>query len=91
MAYSTSSPPVCVTPRMGSGPALWIYNSADVHTDVDATGYFTNGYDLGMKVGDMVLVGKTSATIGATVHYVQTVTAAAGTAGLTTVAAAILA
>lgn len=87
MAYATTNPPVCVTSRMGSGPALWIYNSTDVHTDVDASDYFSNGHALGMKVGDMVLVGKTSATIGATVHYVQTVTSG----GAATVAAAILA
>lgn len=87
MAYSTSIPPVQVASAFGGGPALWIYNSEDVHTDVDATGYFTNGSALGMKVGDMVLVGKTTATIGATLHYVQTVTAG----GAATVAAAILA
>lgn len=87
MAYSTSIPPVQVASAFGGGPALWIYNSADVHTDVDAADYFTNGSALGMKVGDMVLVGKTTATIGATLHYVQTVTAG----GAATVAAAILA
>lgn len=87
MAYSVSIPPVCVTPRMGSGPALWIYNSEDVHTAVDETGYFTNGHALGMRVGDMVLVGKTTATIGATLHYVSTSTAG----GAATVTPAILA
>lgn len=87
MPYSTSAPPVCVSSRVGSGPALWIYNSTDVHTDVDAANYFTDGHALGMRVGDMVMVGKTSATIGATLHYVQTVT----TGGAATVAPAILA
>lgn len=87
MSYSTSNPPVQIASAFGGGPALWIYNSTDVHTDVDASDYFSNGSALGMKVGDMVLVGKTSATIGATVHYVQTVTAG----GAATVAAAILA
>lgn len=87
MAYSTSIPPVQIASGYGSGPALWIYNSTDVHTDVDAADYFSNGDALGMKVGDMVLVGKTTATIGATLHYVQTVTAG----GAATVAAAILA
>lgn len=87
MAYSTSAPPVQVASAFGGGPALWIYNSTDVHTDVDATDYFSNGYDLGMKVGDHMIVGKTSATIGSTLHYVQTVT----TGGAATVAAAILA
>lgn len=87
MTYATSNPPVKVTEAIGTGPALWIYNSTDVHTDVDAADYFSNGDALGMKVGDMVLVGKTTATIGATIHYVQTVTAG----GAATVSPAILA
>lgn len=86
MAYSASNPPVCVSARVGAGPALWIYNSADVHTDVDAAAYFTNGKKLGMKVGDHVIVGKTTATIGSTLHFVTTV----ADAGVT-VSAAILA
>jgi hypothetical protein len=75
MAYSTSNPPAQLASTIGGGPALWIYNSTDVHTDVDAVGYFTNGDALGMKVGDHVIVGKTSATIGSTLHFVSTVTA----------------
>lgn len=82
MAYSASNPPVCVTARVGSGPALWIYNSPDVHTDVDASQYFTNGKKLGMKVGDHVIVGKTTATIGSTLHYVTTVADAGVTVSL---------
>lgn len=82
MAYSVSNPPVCVTPRIGSGPALWIYNSADIHTDVDASQYFTNGKKLGMRVGDHVIVGKTTATIGSTLHYVTTVADAGVTVSL---------
>jgi hypothetical protein len=82
MAYSASNPPVCVSARVGSGPALWIYNSADVHTDVDASQYFTNGKKLGMKVGDHVIVGKTTATIGSTLHYVTTVADAGVTVSL---------
>lgn len=88
MAYATTNPPQLLVPRMGtSGTALWAYTSTDVHTDVDATDYFSNGYDLGMKVGDIVFVSKSSATIGTTTHYVQTVTAN----GAATIAAAILA
>lgn len=86
MSYSTSNPPVCVTPRIGSGPALWMYASTDVHTDVDAADYFSNGDDLGMKVNDVVLVSKTSATKGTTVHFVSTVTAG----GAASIEAAIL-
>jgi len=87
MAYVTTNPPVNITARIGAGPTIWIYNSTDVHTDVDATDYFTNGDALGMKVNDCVIVQKTDATIGATVHTVSAVTAG----GAATVAAAILA
>ncbi len=88
MAYSTSNPPKLLVPGMGgSQPSLWVYSSTDVHTDVDATDYFSDGSDIGMKVGDIVLVSKTSATIGTTIHYVSAVTAG----GAATVAAAILA
>lgn len=87
MAYATTNPPQCVTARMGGGLALWLYASEDVHTDVDASDYFSNGHALGMKVNDTVIVTKTTATIGATIHTVTTVTAG----GAATVAAAILA
>lgn len=87
MAYATTNPPVCAFPRMGSGPALWTYTHTDIHTAVDEPNYFTNGAELGMKVGDVVFVSKSDATIGTTVHYVQTVTAG----GAATIAPAILA
>jgi hypothetical protein len=87
MAYATTNPPQLLVQGMGDGASLWIYNSTDVHTDVDATDYFSNGDALGMKVNDCVIVQKTSATIGATVHTVSAVTAG----GAATVAAAILA
>lgn len=87
MAYATTNPPQVLAPGMGNGVTLWAYASTDVHTDVDATDYFSNGDALGMKVNDIVLVVKTSATIGATAHVVTAVTAG----GAATVSAAILA
>lgn len=89
MAYVTTNPPKLITPRMGGAdgaPALWGYASEDVHTDVDAANYFSNGLDLGMKVNDVVFVVKTTATIGVTIHVVTEVSADGAT-----VAAAILA
>lgn len=86
MTYVATNPPQLLLGGPAAGIQLWAYNSTDVHTDVDATDYFTNGDDLGMRVGDHVIVGKTSATIGSTLHYVTTVTAG----GAATVAAAIL-
>jgi hypothetical protein len=87
MAYVTTNPPVCLIPSMGSHSAVWLYKSEDVHTDVDATDYFTNGEALGMKVNDLVFVIKTTATVGATLHVVTAV----DSDGNATVSAAILA
>jgi hypothetical protein len=86
MSYSTSNPPQLLVPRMGSGLAVWGYVHTDIHTDVDASGYFTNGDALGLKVNDFMFVGKSDATVGATLHLVSTVTAG----GAATIAPAIL-
>jgi hypothetical protein len=86
MTYSADAPPVRIAGGLG-GPSLWYYSSTDVHTDVDASGYFTNGHALGLKVNDIMIVTKTDATVGATLHTVYAVTAG----GAATIAAAILA
>lgn len=87
MAYVTANL-VNIVPRMGQdGTAVWGYEGTDIHTDVDAADFFSDGDDKGLRVGDVMFVSKTDATIGTTVHYVQTVTAD----GAATIAAAILA
>lgn len=86
MAYGTSGLRLLQN-GMGSAPSLWTYVSTDIHTTVAGASYFTDGSARGMKVGDIVLVSKSDATIGTTIHYVTTVTAG----GAATVAAAILA
>ncbi len=53
MAYSTTTPPVRVAGAL-AGPSIWYYTSDDAKTLVDDSGYFTNGHDLGMRVGDIV-------------------------------------
>lgn len=57
MAYSTSNPPRLVTQGVGGlGSKIWIYEStSDAAAAVDTIGYFTNGYDLGMRAGDIVI------------------------------------
>lgn len=87
MAYATTNPPILMIPRIGDGIALWAYKSTDIHTDVDAADYFSNGDLLGMKVNDIIMVVKTSATVGATLHVVSAVTAG----GAATITPAILA
>ena len=71
-----------VTEAIGNGPALWIMYGTDVHTDADATDFITDGDAKGLKVTDIVIYVKTTATVGATLHSVGTVTAG-GAATLT--------
>lgn len=76
MTYSTSSPPALVSQGPGGGaPRVWTYASTDVHTDVDATDYFSNGDALGMKVGDIVWVVETDNSYALSAHVVTAVTA----------------
>ena len=87
MSYATTNPPNLIASSIGAAPALWVYASTDVHTDVDASDYFSNGAALGMRVNDVVIVVKTTATVGATLHSVSVVTAG----GAATITSAILA
>lgn len=55
MSYSTSSPPrLVINGAMGGGPNIWLYTSTDSGTVVDGSGYFTDGYNLGMRDGDLL-------------------------------------
>jgi hypothetical protein len=72
MAYSTSAPPVKVLGDLEGTWALWVYRSTDGTATVDASGYITNGYDLGMRHGHTVLVIDTDASpIAQTLHAVN--------------------
>ena len=74
MSYATSGLRLLAA-GVGSAPSLWTYTSTDVHTDVDAADYISDGSARGLKVGDFMMVRKSSATIGGTLHTVETVTA----------------
>ncbi|HAT2607131.1 TPA: hypothetical protein I8235_000040 [Kluyvera intermedia] len=54
MAYSTTNPPALLMDRVMGGGAVWSYISADARATVVGAGYFTNGKNLGMKLGDVV-------------------------------------
>jgi hypothetical protein len=85
MAYSTANPPRLLVPRVGTGTALWVYSSTDTHTDVDAANYFTNGFDLGMRTNDVVIVLDTDAP-SATIHMVTESSADGATISVATLA-----
>lgn len=74
MAYSTSNPPVRLCGGIGSSMSIWGYKSADGQTDVRVAGYFTNGYDLGMRAGDIVFAVDTD-TYAGSMHIVNAATA----------------
>ena len=52
MAYSTTNPPGIIAPCVGAAGSLWHYQSVDSIGTVAAVGYFTNGFALGMRLGD---------------------------------------
>ena len=81
MAYSTSTAPGLIAQKNGSnGARIWVYKSADSLATVAASGYFTNGDDLGMVVGDLVLVVNT--TTGAAKVVPVTVVTSGGAASV---------
>ena len=54
MAYSTSNPPRLQSQALVGG-RVWYYTSADATATVDGSGYFTDGYELGMRDGDLLI------------------------------------
>jgi hypothetical protein len=76
MSYATTNPPMLLGGPLTGAGQRWHYRSNDVATDVDASGYFTNGDALGMRVGDIMTVEDIDTgpnTI--TIHRVTVVTA----------------
>jgi hypothetical protein len=59
MAYSTQNPPMLMANGVGGAMRLWFYKSADPIATVNTANYFTNGGDLGLKVGDPIFVADT--------------------------------
>jgi hypothetical protein len=78
MAYATTNPPQLLmgafTAGNGNYPGIWTYASADAASVVRVTGYFSNADDLGMTVGDLILVQDTDTQL-TTMHVVLSVTA----------------
>jgi hypothetical protein len=72
MSYSKTNPPAIVWQSI-AGPKLWVYQSTDAASVVDASGYFTNGYDLGMRQNDLCFVTDTDASPVITTSHVVNV------------------
>ncbi len=89
MAYVSAQLNCTDTAGVGSGqPQRWIMYGTDVHTDVDAADWISDGSAKGLAVNDLVTYIRTGVTApGATLHTVASVTAG----GAATLNAAILA
>lgn len=90
MAYSTSSPPSILSlgGLTNSSIRVWGYVSTHTSTSISAVAnFFSNGYKLGMRPGDVVHCVKNSTASVAYEHTVGRVTAASSTGGGATVTA----
>ena len=82
MTYVALSPSLQVQGVGNQGIAVWYHSSADDGATVDTTGFVTDAYSLGMKVGDLFVHRDTGTDI-VTTHAVKTVSATTGAADLT--------
>lgn len=78
MAYNSSNPPSLIAENIGGGGALWLYKSADDDGTVNGADYVANAGDLGMEIGDLVLVVDTATPKGS-FHFVASIASGAAT------------
>ncbi len=85
MPYSTSNPPRLISQSIGGGvgtatggPNLWVLTGTDATSSVQLINYITNGLDLGMKKGDLVLYTKTDASPISMQMYIVSAVASTG-------------
>ena len=77
MAYSTTNQPRLLVGGFSGAYNIWVYASPDAAALVRAAGYFTDGYNLGMRKGDLVMQVDNDATpIAMQLMTVATATAA---------------
>ena len=88
MSYSGSTasspnPPVCIAGGLGVGRGssaltgnnrnLWLYVSTNLTTDIKGSNFFSDGWYLGMRPGDMVIGTQYSSAGSSVMSYVASV------------------
>src|SRR5574339_522374 len=78
MAYSTANRPYATVVPVGGGFGVgssdvgggrWAYRSSDPLATVATTGYFTDGYKMGIRAGDIIhFIRLTTAGVPAALH-----------------------
>ncbi len=84
------NPPVCLTGGLGVGRGssaitgnnrnVWYYISTNLTTDLTGANFFSDGWYLGMRPGDMVL-GTQYSSLGSSIMTFQAAITSASTAG----------
>lgn len=64
----------------GGGGGLWFYASTNLTTDLTATNFFSDGFYIGMKAGDIVM-GAQFSSLGSTVTSFMGAIVSVSTAG----------
>lgn len=66
----------CIVPRIGGGPALWMYTTTDTTSGtVDVDDYFSDGAARGLVAGDkMIVTGASGGTVTTRMHHVESAT-----------------
>ncbi|MCG7985061.1 MAG: hypothetical protein JAY90_20215 [Candidatus Thiodiazotropha lotti] len=79
MAYSTDNPPALESQAVGGKHRSWVYRSDDALSLVRVNGYFSNGYELGMRAGDTIkIIDENASPIDYAVSVVASADATAG-------------
>lgn len=80
MAYSAALPPLLTrASRDGVIPNQWSYASANSFAQVAVSGFFADAANLGMRIGDAVIVSETDNAYSTAVFTVSDITAGAAT------------
>lgn len=92
MTYAVTNPPTVLGVQTGAGKNLWFYSSADDDSTVIAAGYITNAgppnaANLGMKVGDAVLIWDSTTPKGS-LAFVSAINSTTGASTMTFAAVA---
>lgn len=87
MAYSTTNPPALLFLTVtNNGPIqVWGYSSADTASSIYGSGtggYFTNAGNLGMKVGDLIIIKDTTTPLVTSAQVLSVGTTGNGVANI---------
>jgi hypothetical protein len=88
-----ANPPIRINTGMGGyvntastaqpvGMGLWFYGTTDTSTAPFTSGYFSDGYQLGMKQGDVMIVSALMSTVSSSQQlYIGIVSSVSSTGG----------